>query len=114
MRFTGHDPANPINASSNDAGSGTAPASPSVTTTVSDTLILRLGGFDDDDINTGDPGLSGHTAINMGDSGNGPATASGGAGYVLQGTVGASGTSSFSLTGSEQFVTVTIAIAPAP
>ncbi len=95
-------------------GSSSAPSSPSVTTTVDDALILRLGGFDDDDINTGDPGLTGHTAINMGDSGNGPATASGGSGYVLQTTAGASGTSSFSLTGSEEYVTVTLAIAPAP
>ena len=114
MRFTGHDPASPVHANSNDAGSGTAPASPSVTTTVDNALILRLGGFDDDDITAGDPGLSGHTAINMGDSGNGPATASGGSGYVLQPTAGASGTASFSLTGSEQYVTVTLGIAPAP
>jgi hypothetical protein len=114
MRFTGHDPASPVDANSNNAGSGTAATSPSVTTTVDNALILRLGGFDDDDITTGDPGLSGHTAINMGDSGNGPATASGGSGYVLQPTAGASGTASFSLTGSEQYVTVTLGIAPAP
>jgi len=114
MRFTGHDPASPVDANSNDAGSGAAPTSPSVTTTVDNALILRLGGFDDDDITADDPGLSGHTAINMGDSGNGPATASGGSGYVLQPTAGASGTASFSLTGSEQYVTVTLGIAPAP
>jgi hypothetical protein len=114
MRFTGHDPASPVHASSNDAGSGSAPASPSVTTTVDNALILRLGGFDDDDINAGDPGLSGHTAINMGDSGNGPTTASGGSGYVLQPAAGDSGTSAFTLTGSEEYVTVTLAIAPAP
>ena len=114
MRFTGHDPANPIDTSANAGGTSGAPSSPTVTTTVDDTLILRLGGFDDDDITTGDPGLTGHTAINMGDSGNGSATASGGSGYVLQPTAGASGTASFNLTGSEQYATVTLAIAPAP
>jgi hypothetical protein len=114
MRFTGHDPVSPIHMSANDSGSSGTPSSPSVTTTVSDALILRLSGFDDDDITAGDPGLSSHTAINMGDSGNGPATASGGSGYVLQATAGDSGTSAFSLTGSEEYVTVTIAISPAP
>jgi hypothetical protein len=114
MRFTGHDPATPINAVTNTSGSGSAPQSPSVTSTVDDTLILRLGGFDDDDITAGAPGLTGHTAINMADTGNGPSTVSGGAGYVLQPTAGASGTSSFALTASEEYVTVTIAIAPAP
>ena len=85
-----------------------------MTTTVADTVVLRLGGFDDDDINTGAPGLSGHTAINMGDSGNGGSTASGGSGYVLQSTAGGSGTSSFALTDSEEYRAVTIAITPAP
>ena len=114
MRFTGHDPANPINVDTNDTGSAASPSSPSVTSTVDNTLILRLGGFDDDDISAGDPGLSGHTAINMGDSGNGNSTASGGSGYVLQPTAGASDTSSFTLSANEDYVTVTLAIAPAP
>ncbi|MEN8803413.1 MAG: hypothetical protein ABF297_15695, partial [Thiogranum sp.] len=114
MRFTGHDPASPIDANSNDIGSTASPSSPSVTTTVNNTLILRLGGFDDDDITVGAPGLSGHTAINMNDSGNGNFTASGGSGYVLQAAAGGSGTSSFTLTNTEGYVTVTIAIAPAP
>jgi len=114
MRFTGHEPSSPINASTNASGTSATPSSPAVTTTVADTLILRLGGFDDDDITTDDPGLSGHTAINMGDSGNGPATTSGGSGFVPQPAAGGSGTASFSLTGSEQYVTVTLGIAPAP
>ncbi|MGB5717633.1 MAG: hypothetical protein WBN81_11125, partial [Gammaproteobacteria bacterium] len=114
MRFSGHDPANPINASSNLADNNDAPASPSVTTTVADTLILRLGGFDHGDIIPGNPGLSGHAAINLGESGNGAHVVSGASGYVLQAAAGASGPSSFTLSGSEEFVTVTIGIAPAP
>ena len=114
MRFTGVDPSNPIDASANTGGTSSAPTSPAVTTTVTDTVVLRLGGFDDDDINTGAPGLSGHTVINMGDSGNGGSTASGGSGFVLQPAAGNSGTSSFDLTNSEQYRAVTIAITPAP
>ena len=114
MRFTGHDPANPINAVASAGGRSSAPVSPAVVTTIPDALILRIGGFDDDDITAGDPGLSGHTAITMGESGSGNGTAAGGAGYLLQGGTGDSGTSTFSLTASEQYRAVTIAIAPAP
>ncbi|MDH3512778.1 MAG: DNRLRE domain-containing protein, partial [Gammaproteobacteria bacterium] len=114
MRFTGHDPVSPIDVAASAGGSSSAPSSPAVTTTVTATMILRLGGFDDDDITTDAPGLTGHTAITMDDSGNGPATASSGAGYVMQAATGDSGTSSFALTGTEEYRTVTLAIAPAP
>ena len=114
MRFSGHDPVNPIHASNSDGGNSSAPASPAVTTTVADAMILRLGGFDDDDITVGDPGLAGHTAITMGKSGNGSGTSSAGAGYTIQAAPGNSGTSSFTLSASEQYRTVTIAIVPAP
>jgi hypothetical protein len=114
MRFTGHDPVSPIDVTSNAGGSSSTPTSPAVTTTVPDTMILRLGGFDDDDITTDAPGLTGHTAITMDDSGNGPATSSSGAGYVMQTAAGDSGTSTFALTVAEEYRAVTIAIAPAP
>ena len=115
MRFTGHDATDPINDSLGQGGSNTSsPPSPAVTTTVADCLVLRIGGFDDDDISINNPGLSGHTAITMDESGSGSGTCSGGAGYVLQSAIGGSGTSSFSLTGGEQYRTVTIAIAPDP
>lgn len=114
MRFTGHDPVNPINTSATTGGSSDTPSSPSVTTTVDNALILRLGAFDDDDTTPGAPGLPGHTVINMRDSGQGPSTVSGGSGYIMQATAGISGTSSFSLTAAEQYVTITIGIAPEP
>ncbi len=116
MRFTGHDPVNPINVSSvrsaNSASS--SPPSPAVITTVAEAMILRIGGFDDDDITVGDPGLTGHTAITMGKSSPGNGTCSAGAGYAAQAVAGDSGTSTFSLTASEEYVTVTIGIAPVP
>ncbi|MHC5060349.1 MAG: LamG-like jellyroll fold domain-containing protein [Planctomycetota bacterium] len=65
MRFTGHDPTTPINFWAGDGESSSTPTSPEVVTTVDDTLILRMGAFDEDDITEDAPGLSGHTAITM-------------------------------------------------
>jgi hypothetical protein len=69
MRFTGHNAANPINASYMDGQKNITPTSPAVTTTVNNCLILRMGAFDCNDVNTlpepGNPGLAGHTAITM-------------------------------------------------
>ena len=73
MRFTGQDPTNPINGTPVATnGTSATPTSPAVTTTVGCSLILRLGAFDNDDVNTlpepGNPGLSGHAAITMDES----------------------------------------------
>ena len=65
MRFTGHDVSDPINDDSYNSGYLTDPTSPSVTTTVDDCLILRIGGFNNADIITDNPGLTDHTAITM-------------------------------------------------
>jgi type II secretory pathway pseudopilin PulG len=70
MRFTGHDPTDPINTWSAGGESSSTPTSPEVTTTVDNCLILRLGAFDDADITVDDPCLSGHTAITMDESGS--------------------------------------------
>lgn len=114
MRFTGHDPDNPINVFTSTGGKSSSPTNPAVVTTVDNAMILRIGGFDDDDISVGDPGLSGHTVITMDKSSSGSGTTSGGAGYLIQASAGNSGTSNFSLTKSEQYRAVTIGIAPAP
>ncbi len=110
MRFTDHDTSSPINATANGEGKSETPESPAVTTTVADTLIVRIGGFKGKDITVDAPGLSGHTAITMDKSDK----CSGGAGYVTQAATGSSGTSNFSLTKSKEYRAVTIAIAPAP
>jgi hypothetical protein len=70
MRFTGQAPGNPIKASAFSVQSGSsAPTSPAVETSVSNCLILRLGGFDYDDIVVDSPGLlPGHIAITMDES----------------------------------------------
>ena len=111
----GHDPVSPINTSAvltTGFNVTLTPASPSVTTTVDGAMILRLAGFDDDDITVDSPGLSGHTAITMDKSGNGNGTASGGGGYTTLPSFGSSGQSTFSLYGKEETVAITVAIAP--
>ncbi|MDH4022269.1 MAG: hypothetical protein OEV14_04010 [Gammaproteobacteria bacterium] len=50
----------------------------------------------------------------MGAGGSGTTTASAGAGYVKQTAAGNYSTSAFALTAQEEYVTVTIGIAPAP
>ena len=73
MRFTGHDPADPINTYTFGGSSSSTPTSPSVTTDVDNAIILRLGAFDEGDITNDDPGLAGHTAITM-DASSGSST----------------------------------------
>jgi type II secretory pathway pseudopilin PulG len=68
MRFTGHNPDAPINSWSANSDLGSSPTSPAVITTVDNCLILRLGAFDDDDIEVDEPGLPDHTTITMDES----------------------------------------------
>ena len=114
MRFTGHDPVNPINAQAFVNGTSTDPVAPATTTTVDNALLLRVGGFDTEDIVVDEPGLAGHTPITMDLGGSGLGAVSGGAGYTIQATAGITDTSTFTLTAREQYVTGTIAIAPDP
>lgn len=114
MRFTGHNITSPINVTATNSGSSTAPTCPAVNTTVGHALILRIGGFDDDDITVDSPGLAGHTTITMDKSNTGSNGCSGGAGYKDQAAAGSSGTADFALTSLEQWLTITIAIAPGP
>jgi hypothetical protein len=115
MRFTGHDSGSPIATAAASMGSSSNPLSTNLITGADGMLILRLGGFDDDDITLDAPGLPGHTVITMDRSETGNKdTVSGGAGYIIQETAGDTGTSYFSLTKSEEFRTVTVAIRPAP
>jgi hypothetical protein len=113
MRFTGHDASDPIHQWVRDYGTSSSPDCDAVTTTLANCMILRIGGFDDDDINLDNTGLLSHTAITMDESSGGGGTCSGGAGYQQQATAGATDFTDFNLTGSEQFITFTVAIAPA-
>ena len=110
MRFMGHDTISTIDDTANGSGRSKTPASPAVTTTVANAMILRIGGFEGKEVTVDAPGLSGHTAITMDQSDK----CSGGAGYVTQAAIGSSGTSKFSLKRDEEFRAVTIAILPGP
>jgi hypothetical protein len=65
MHFKGHNANNPINDYSTYGQSSISPNSPTVTTTIDNCLILRLGAFDNDDIYVDIPGLPSHTPITM-------------------------------------------------
>lgn len=113
MRFKGHDPSNPLNAMNiTGGGSTTTPISPSVATTVNNTMILRIGGFDEDDITVDNAGINNHTTITMDYSNVNVNGVSGGAAYMFHSTAGTSSSYNFTLTSGEEYRTVTIAIAP--
>ena len=112
MRFTGHDPTDPIPDSDSRRGESTSPTSSGVTTTVDNCLILRLGGFDRNRITAGDTGIAGYTTITMEESGGGSSSSSGGAAYAMLDAAGSTGNENFALTGEEEYVTVTLAIQP--
>jgi type II secretory pathway pseudopilin PulG len=114
MRFGGANALGPINAFASATGTGSTPQCPSVTTTEGYTMILRLGGFDDDDVNVNNAGMANHTTITVDESDASDSSASGGAAYRSLATPISSGTATFALTASEEYVTYTIAIAPQP
>jgi hypothetical protein len=114
MRFSGHNSTTPINATGTvGTGTSASPPSPTVTTTVANAMIVRVGGFAGNSITVDSTGLpSLHRNITMDKSGASGNTCSGGAGYIKKPTAGASGASTFSLTASQRYRTVTFAIAP--
>jgi type II secretory pathway pseudopilin PulG len=115
MRFTGHDPAAPINVWQFQQGTSTSstPPCPSVNTTVANTMIVRIGGFDLHAVTIDNPGLpGGYTSITMDESSATNNACSGGAGCIQQAVSGASGAVNFALTAARRYRTATIAIAP--
>lgn len=112
MRFSGQDPTNPIHAMATNGGTSASPVTPAISTTVDGCLILRLGAFDDDDVDESSPGLTGHTLITMDENADGNNTASGAAGYKMLDVAATAPSANFSLTASEEYATLTIAISP--
>jgi hypothetical protein len=112
MRFSGNHATSPINAFSSSTGSSASATCPAVTTTVENAMILRLGGFDDDDITVDSAGIAGYTTITMDKSDASTTSASGGAAHATLGAIGSSGTANFALTASEEYVTFSVALAP--
>jgi cysteine-rich repeat protein len=112
LRFTGHDAATPIrNSAARGGGSSRNPTAPAVAPTSLNTLILRIGGFDDDDVRVGDAGVAGHVTILMEESSSGSGTCSLGVASEIAG-IGAVSAADFTLTSSEQWRTVTLSLPP--
>jgi hypothetical protein len=114
MRFSGANTLGPINVFASSTGTGSTPQCPSVTATEGYTMILRIGGFDEDRININNAGMSGHTTITMDRSDSSGGNVSGGAAYKYLDTPISTGTSTFGLTNSVHYVTFTIVLAPQP
>lgn len=115
MRFTGHDPATPVEDFAGDSsGRNYNPPSPGLSTSVNESMVVRIGGFDDDDISVDNAGVTGYTTITMDQCGSGSGTVSGGAAYARIATPTSVPEMSFSLTSNEQSVTLTLVIPPAP
>jgi type II secretory pathway pseudopilin PulG len=113
LRYTGHDPTTPINASAlANSGGSTTPTAPNVTTTVNGCRILRAFGADDDDTPYISP--SGYIERFNGVSGTGYGTCGGAGADMVQTSAGTTGTATFTQTASEEWMAVTVAIAPAP
>ena len=112
MRFTGHDLSSPIHAWAKRDAFSSSPDLDPVTTTLDNCMILRIGAFDDGDVNSDITGLQGHSSLTMDESSSGDGECSGGAGYQQQATPGETDFTDFNLTDSEQYVTLTVAIAP--
>jgi hypothetical protein len=114
MRFSGANVIAPVNTFATSMGVGSTPLCPSVAPTEGYTLILRVGGFDGDKINVNNAGMASHTTISVDSSSSSGGNSSGGAAYKYLDTPISTGTSNFTLTSSQQYVTFTLAIAPQP
>jgi hypothetical protein len=115
MRFGGVEPTAPINAVATLTGASSYPVCPTVTTTVANAMIVRIGAFDDGDVDVDDPDMLDHTTLTFdesdtGDSASGPV--SGGATYEFQASAGSAGTAQFEINDNEQHVTMTLALRP--
>ena len=106
LRYSGADAANPIDVSAAVAAFGN-PTAPSVTTTVADTVVLRVGTLENATVSDIDypAGTTGRVEF---DVASGQVT---GVADTLQASAGATGTAAFTGT-ADDYVAATIAIAP--
>ncbi|NKB33377.1 MAG: DUF11 domain-containing protein [Pseudomonadales bacterium] len=110
MHFTG---TSGVESFSQQNTNSLTPTSPAVTTTIADTVVLRVAGFDDDDITIDlSPVIAGHTDITQDESSSTGGNSSAAGAYVSQAGVGSSGTDNFTLTVAEQAVAFTMALPP--
>ncbi|MEO1497379.1 MAG: hypothetical protein AAFV43_09535 [Planctomycetota bacterium] len=101
---------NPLTAFAVDKGTSDTPPCPATSSTLDHSMVLRLGGFDGDEITaSGVTGLASHTSIFME---SGEKHVSLGAGYRIQTAPANVGAASFELDKNEEYCTATLIIAP--
>ncbi|TWT47570.1 hypothetical protein [Botrimarina hoheduenensis] len=109
LRISNQYAGNPITAFAAANGKSKDPVGPATSSTLDNSLVVRVGGFHDDDITVGAPGLAGHTPVLMQASSN---KCSGGCGYRPLKVAGLSGESLFALTAAQEYRTLTVIVAP--
>lgn len=113
MRYTGANGTTPIHAVAPSTGTSSSPSCAAATTSMNNTLVVRIGGFARGAFTTTDnTGMSNHTSRVMDRTGTGGADVSGGAADDALPVAGTTGTANFTLTSAQEFAAVTIAIAP--
>jgi hypothetical protein len=110
--FKGHHPTTPIGASAVNTGSSVNPTAPAVDSTVAGSIVLRIGGFDGDDINLNNSGIANHSTITMDSSSSSGGACAGGAALQDLPDIGSTGTANFILTAESRYVAVTVVIIP--
>lgn len=104
LRYTGADPSAPINVSGFTTGDNNSPTAPAVTTTVADTMVVRIAGIDNDSL-ASVPGTE-LVLVNVGGSGADVAL---GVGQGTQTAADTTGTAAFA-SNNDAWVTATIAL----
>lgn len=109
LRVSNQYAGNPFTAVAPTIGKSETPECLSTSTTLDNSMVLRIGGFHKDEIETvGITGLPSHTDLYM----NATSEIGIGVGYRVQGSAGLTGTANFELTASKEYRTVTLVIAP--
>jgi hypothetical protein len=108
LRYTGVDGIQAIDVFGIAVGNSTNATTPSVTTTVADTTVVRIAGIGANNAPTAPSGTSSWVSISTGNpSGTGLGVAD-----ATQASAGASGTASFTSSSSANWVAVTLALRP--
>ncbi len=108
MRFTGHDPDQPITAVETLRGSSFLAQVPAAEVDTNNSMLLRIGAFQGDSVNPDSPGASGHEIITVDEVGDYSAAAA----YQDKAQVGTAASTFFELDSLQSYVTATIVIRP--
>lgn len=109
MRISNQYDGNPVTTFATDNGKSQTPGCPAASTTLDDSMALRIGGFHNDEVDPDAPGVAGHTPVYM-DAGSDKVSL--GTAYKIVAFAGDAGDAEFELNKSEEYCTLTLVIAP--